>query len=386
MPKCSVAERSERNPVGPVDAACHICGARELERLCSASEVKAQLRFLEWFHLRRQRRQDRQDLKDRGNFTQDYITDILQCPGCELVCRSPRPPAAAVTNAYVEDDYTRDHLESEFTLQHRWARSKVRSLAIHLHPRLPTTPMVLEVGSFVGGFLAAGQEQGWNMLGVDPGKEVVAFCRGRDYPVFCGTLVDAPVAPASLDAVAIWNTFDQLPNPDSTLAAARRLLHQQGLLVVRVPNGQCFRHLITWGRKLGRPTNTWLDRALAWNNLLGFPYLYGYSLRTLDELLSRHGFARIVVCPDSLMTVSGRESTTWARWEERIVKRCCRIVAHLEQALNRNSCQVAPWLDVYYRVTGRVPDTHLTVSAGISREEDDRRAMPSTGDSLERHG
>lgn len=90
------------------------------------------------------------------------------------------------------------------------------------------------------------------MLGVDPGAEVHAFCRKQGLQVFQGTLVEAPLEERSVDCVAIWNTFDQLPAPEPTLAAACRLLHRSGMLVMRVPNGECFRLATTWMRKLSR--------------------------------------------------------------------------------------------------------------------------------------
>ncbi len=350
-----------------VESSCHICGGSEMDQICSSSEVEAQIRFLQQFHRRRLRHPTHSDLADRVEFTQEYLTDIMACRGCGLVCRSPRPSAGAITSAYIEDRYGHEHLSSEFVLQRQWAKYKVRSLASRLQTRLPMKPpLVVEVGSFVGGFLAAGRERGWRMLGVDPGKEVTAFSEERGFDVFCGTLIEAPVPAGTVDAVAIWNTFDQLPNPDSTLAAARQMLHEHGLLVIRVPNGSCFRRMVVWHRGFGPSVNAWLAIALAWNNLLGFPYVYGYTLRTLDELLRRHGFARVAVRPDTLMTLANRESTRWARWEEQIVKWCCRTAGHIEQVWDGSGCHIAPWLDVYYRVTRTVPDTAITVGTGVA--------------------
>src|SRR5205823_4507178 len=111
---------------------------------------------------------------------------------------------------------------------------------------------------------------------------------------------DATLEAGSVECVAIWNTFDQLPEPEPTLAAARRLLRPNGLLAVRIPNGRCFRTLTAWERRLGSPLRGWLHAAMAWNNLMAFPYLYGYSLRTLDRLLARYGFTRTTAQPDTL--------------------------------------------------------------------------------------
>jgi hypothetical protein len=201
------------------------------------------------------------------------------------------------------------------------------------------------------------------MMGVDPGREVASFCRDRGLDVFCGTLAEAPIQAEAVDGVAIWNTFDQLPNPDSTLAAARQMLARHGVLVVRIPNGSSFRRLMTLQRKAAEPMKSWLMATLAWNNLLGFPYVYGYTIRTLDQLLARHGFARLDVSPDTLMTIANQETTAWARVEEKLLKRMCLGVAQMERLWeSRDDDHLAPWLDIYYRPVESVPNTTLTVA------------------------
>jgi SAM-dependent methyltransferase len=221
--------------------------------------------------------------------------------------------------------------------------------------------MIVEVGSFVGGFLDAGRERGWSMLGIDPGKEVTEFCRSRGQPVFCGTLADAPLEAASVDAVVIWNTFDQLPNPDTTLAAARRVLKQDGVLAIRVPNGRMYRRGTAVMRSEG-PIRKWMRTVLAWNNLLAFPYLHGYSLSTLDQLLGRHGFTRLTVCRDTLMTLAHSDTKRWARMEETFIKWTCRWAADLEALWESDAADFAPWLDVYYGLTEEVNGTPVSVA------------------------
>ncbi|MGH8006741.1 MAG: methyltransferase domain-containing protein [Candidatus Binatia bacterium] len=209
---------------------------------------------------------------------------------------------------------------------------------------------VVEVGSFVGGFLAAGQEYSWNMLGIDPGEEVDAFCRGKGLHVFRGTLSEASLETNSIDCVAIWNTFDQLPYPDPTLTAARRVLRPGGIMAVRVPNGVCFRLVVAWTRRLPRPLRGWLRAALAWNNLLAFPYLYGYSVRTLDALFSRFDLQRVFVQPDTLTRLADAQTKTWAAWEESMLKLFWRFAARLDALRLRGALAVAPWVDAYYRL------------------------------------
>ena len=211
----------------------------------------------------------------------------------------------------------------------------------------------MAVGSFVGGSLAAGREQGWDILGVDPGKEVADFCRKRGLPVLQGTLQEAPLAPGSVDCVVAWNTFDQMPDPGALLARAQTLLRPDGRLLVRVPNGACFRLGVAGYRKCRhtflRPFADLLLCAMAWNNLLAFPYLFGYSVPTLDRLMSAYGLTRSAVHADTLVRLADAATLSWAAWEERSIKFACRLLARLEGLRSAASSSCAPWIDVTYR-------------------------------------
>jgi hypothetical protein len=186
------------------------------------------------------------------------------------------------------------------------------------------------------------------MLGVDPGKEVDAFCREHGFRVVQGTLADVKLEANSIDCVAIWNTFDQLSIPRPTVLAARRILRGGGLLALRVPNGDCFRRAQRWLQTLRHPVDGWLRAAMAWNNLISFPYLQGYSVQTLDYLLNPYGFRRIAVDPDTLVRLSDAQTKTWAMWEECVLKTAWRAVYRLGW-IPGGGVSLAPWFDVYYR-------------------------------------
>jgi len=342
-----------------IDVSCLICGSWQLDTVASAADIEAQQRLLQKFHQLRRRTHGGAGLADRVEFTQDYTTRVVQCRGCEFVFRTPRPSASAVRGAYVRDRYSDAHLHSEFLSQRKWAEKKSSILARWVQFR--HVPAIVEVGSFVGGFLAVGRQRGWSMLGVDPGKEVTEFCRARELPVYCGTLPDAPIAPDSVDAVVIWNTFDQLPNPDTTLAAARRVLRDEGLLVIRVPNGAVYRRGAELLKRRGLLCN-WMIATLAWNNLLAFPYLHGYSIATLDQLLGRHGFSRLMVYRDTLVELSDQGTKIWASGEEKLIKWCCRRAAAIESLWHNDRADFAPWLDLYYGVGEDIPSTPVSVA------------------------
>src|SRR5262249_19731704 len=131
----------------------------------------------------------------------------------------------------------------------------------------------LEVGSYVGGFLAAARDCQWVFEGVDVNERATTFAGERGFKVSHGEIDTVPGTEA-FDAVTIWNTFEQLYDTRAAIAAAKRLLTPSGLLVVRIPNGEFY------ARWRARLTGHWPRLAIALlshNNLLTFPYRQGFG-------------------------------------------------------------------------------------------------------------
>jgi SAM-dependent methyltransferase len=229
-------------------------------------------------------------------------------------------------------------------------RPKARALAAWLG----AGARVLEVGCFVGGFLREARDVGLIAAGLDPSEQLAILCRRSGLRVVGSTLESLATSARAerYDVVAIWNTFDQLPRPRAALAAALRVLQPGGMVIVRTPHGRYFRERVANGRAP--------RRALAWNNLLGFPYLHGYGLESIDRLALEFGLVRTRSVGDTLGTVADRTYSPWARLEERALKAAQR------RALARDPLQ-APWLDVYLRDARLARISHLPESAGQSR-------------------
>jgi SAM-dependent methyltransferase len=315
-----------------VEVSCDACGTSSAAVVCGAGELVAQREAARRFHRTRLRRRSRGALEERASFTHDYATQLLACRRCGLLYRSPRPEAAAVLEAYVHERYTEERLPQMLASQVELFRPKARALA----RRLGAGARVLEVGSFVGGFLLAAREVGLDAVGLDPSRQLAGLCARFDLQVARGTLdaIELCESARPFDAVVIWNTFDQLPRPRAAVEAALRVLRPGGLFALRVPHGACFRR---WSARRPLPL-----RALGWNNLLGFPYLHGYGLSSLEQLLHGLELQRVAVDGDVLGRVADAGYAHWARIEERAIKRN-------QRSRLRRDLEDAPWLDVFYR-------------------------------------
>src|SRR5262245_11674543 len=195
---------------------CEVCGEPALRVLCEARELASQARRLSRFHSWRLRVPSPEQLEERAIFTQHDPARLLACSGCGLLLRWPRPRQAELRRTYECDEYAPERLE-EMVVSQRWLyRRKIPLLSVLLgQPK-----RVLEIGSFVGGFLEAAREAGWYAVGLDPGRQLARDCRRRGLRVIEGTFEELAARDElfAVDCLAIWNTFDQLADPSTTLA------------------------------------------------------------------------------------------------------------------------------------------------------------------------
>jgi SAM-dependent methyltransferase len=241
--------------------------------------------------------------------------------------RNPREREQEVVDTYAREATSPAALQSLFDEQYSFYQPRMHRLAELRGQR----GSVLEVGSYLGAFLQAAQDHGWQARGIDVNANASEFARARGCAVAESSLDDY-TSDQRFDVVALWNCFDQLPDPHIALEQVNALLAAGGLIAIRVPNGACYARLRSFPASLGRPL-------LAWNNLASFPYRYGFTPSSLTELLAQHDYEVLQLAADTLVSISGDWTRPWARWEERLLKAGMK-------ALPRGW---APWFEVYAR-------------------------------------
>jgi SAM-dependent methyltransferase len=271
---------------------------------------------------------------DRVAFSQTPPVRVVRCRTCGLVYRNPIERDFELRQTYVDDALDEDVLRTLFETQQASYRDQARRLT-RVYGRAGSG---LEVGSYVGAFLAAARDAGWQFEGVDINPHTNAFARSLGFHVEEGTLETRPSG-RRFDVVAIWNCFDQLPDPRATTRAAHRLIAEGGLLALRIPNGAFYAALRP---ALGTRTGAVARALLAHNNLLTFPYRFGFTIAALARLLGDCGFEVTRVHGDTLVPIADRWTRRWAAIEERLVKGTLR-------ALSRGGRLEAPWIEVYAR-------------------------------------
>jgi SAM-dependent methyltransferase len=318
---------------------CPVCGNSAFTEAVSENAIRREIREREEFIAARLgRKGSPEELKDLTDFMHGFAAPLERCAGCGLLARAEARVRTA--KSYSKDPNDPGVMDQLFP---RYVQA-FRNQAPGFRERLRPHAEVLEIGSHLGAFLQVAEEWNWNAVGLDVGCDTAPFARARGLTVKQAMLEDSAFAPGSFDAVFIWNCFEQMNDPAATLRAAHRVLKPHGLLTVRVPNAEFY---------LKERAAT--DLA-AWNNLPGFPYLYGYSQRLVTRLAGKHGFEFVRGFNSELITMPFADLTS-------------RIAAEQKAASTRAAgYESGPWIEtICRRVEQPVPH---------SRECVDRRFLP----------
>lgn len=292
---------------------CVVCGSVDGDAIATADDMRVEAELLWQYHMKRlSPRTPPQRLVDRVAFSQNPPWRLVRCRECGLVYRNPAEKRETLAATYRDAAPALDTLQALHDAQRRPYRTQAR----RLHRIMGRRGTGLEVGSYVGAFLSAARESRWSFEGLDINPRVNAFARSLGFAVHDGAL-ESFRPERQFDAVAIWNTFDQLPEPANAVRLARRLIAPGGLLALRVPNGECY---VRWRARLGGPLSPLAVALLAQNNLLTFPYRWGFSPASLTRLLREEGFTVRRVVGDVLVPTADEYSRAPAVLEERLLK------------------------------------------------------------------
>jgi SAM-dependent methyltransferase len=325
-------------------ARCPVCNSADSHEIAGTDDVREEMEALWAFHTRRLRDDTPPErLTDRITFSQAPPLRLVQCARCETVYRNPRERAFEVADTYEHETPSIETLQG----LHDTQRAAFGAQVSRLTDVARRAGRGLEVGSYAGGFLAAARAASWRFEGLDVNESANEFARALGFDVTTGDLLTFRT-PTPYDAVAIWNCFDQLADPRGAARAAHGLLKPNGVLAIRVPNGAFYSAVRRWLDGMAGPVARAL---LAHNNLLGFPYRNGFTLRSLTLLLEDNGFEIVRTHGDALVPISDEWTRGWAAAEERMIKTLIKTLAALDT-------DGAPWFEIYAR-SGEDVRAHL---------------------------
>jgi SAM-dependent methyltransferase len=221
---------------------------------------------------------------DRHFGTTDRRFQIVECRSCRLIRLHPRPAPAELRDFYPPEYWCTTDQATVDRLEQIYRRFVMRDHLAFVERALRDSAakgLILDVGCGGGLFLQMLAERGARkrvgpIAGLDFSLDAADTAwRRAGVPVVCGTLSRAPFAPGSCAAVTMFHVLEHLYDPASYLEGARRLLTDQGRLIVQVPNAACWQFLL-----LGEH----------WNGIDVPRHLINFRAADLDVLLNDCGF------------------------------------------------------------------------------------------------
>lgn len=329
---------------------CPECGNSQLAPYLSEDAVRLETILRAQFVFDRVEKNPKpEERKDLTSFAHGAAASLAECPRCSILVRVEQQNEPNQT--YVDDPYDPaaiDRLLPRYIDAFRAKEQPYRSL-------LAEGATVVEIGPHFGAFLHVARDWGWHSTGIDIGKDTTRYIRDQGFAIQNCSLEECRLPAASHDGVFIWNCFEQIPDAHSTLEEARRILKPGGLLILRTPNALFYR--VCQDRLKATPDSDlslWIVRSLGYNNLLAFPYLYGYSSDSLARLGAAHGFRCEAALNAELITLPFPELPDWVVDENRAAYALIRQWSELEEH-ERNGRLTAPWIELILRAVGSLP-------------------------------
>jgi len=205
-------------------------------------------------------------LYTRKHYALNY--QIVKCKTCGLIYMNPRFSEEKNRDLYNDTYYYFGKEDDEINI----------NKAVEQFKRLQfysAKGRLLEIGCAKGFFLKIARDNGWETYGVDLSDYGCKFAKEQfNLNVLQGVLEEIDLPEKYFDVVSLWDTLEHLRDPCKVLEKIKRLLKDDGILMIETPN------INSVFFKLYR--RYWL----------GFNpfHLYYFSPQTLKNMLCKLGF------------------------------------------------------------------------------------------------
>ena len=202
---------------------------------------------------------------------------VRRCMHCGLGSLDPRPSQEEIKQLY-RSDYFADHYDGGLDPDSPAFRKKLRAEGHRTRFIKAVKPSgrLLDIGCGYGYFLAACQQQGYDVAGLDVSAWAAQYATQKlGLPVSVGKFGDIKFPPHSFDIITMWHFLEHSPDPRLALRTAKSWLRPDGILVIDVPDYE--------GTDAQRQWRDWDGWSLPY-------HLWHFTFKTLTLLLRKHGF------------------------------------------------------------------------------------------------
>jgi len=212
---------------------CNICGGRQIEKLFSIEGKR---------------------------YAPGTLFDMVCCKECNLVFLNLIPGKDFFTT-YYPDDYKPHNPDSmkpsglrkrmmrsvrqfAFSSEDEHGAGFIRRVISRLYNKtayrsLPPSLRngnLLDIGCGVGPYLLTTRDMDWQVYGVEVNETAARYARRRGLQVTQGNFEAIEFPENCFDVITLWHVFEHFPFPVRVLSKIKKMLKEDGLLLLGIPN------------------------------------------------------------------------------------------------------------------------------------------------------
>lgn len=193
---------------------------------------------------------------------------IVKCNRCGLTYSNPILTTKEINKLYEKSDYTYAQYEQDLINTYGKYLNVCRTF-------LPPKPILLEIGCGNGFFLKYTQNLGFNVKGVEPGKETVKKAHPSiQKKIIIDIFKKGQFEPDSFDIICLFQVLDHLPDPNALLKECHKILKKTGIVL-------CINHDVdSLSSKILKEKSPIID----------IEHTYLYNKKTLAAIFEKNGF------------------------------------------------------------------------------------------------
>ncbi|MDX1773001.1 class I SAM-dependent methyltransferase [Oceanihabitans sediminis] len=163
----------------------------------------------------------------------------------------PQPKEENLSDYYKTEDYI-SHTDSKRNLFEK-AYHLVRSISLKRKLKIINSfsdtannsdscekKSLLDFGCGTGDFLQTAQQNNWKVLGIEPNQQAREIANRKTTNAVFNSEHLNKIENQSFDVITLWHVLEHVPNLEEQISVFKKLLKENGVLIVAVPNYKSF--------------------------------------------------------------------------------------------------------------------------------------------------
>lgn len=214
--------------------------------------------------------------KERGHL------GVVICKKCGLIYTNPRA-IAAEENFFGDEKIFFAEARLIFNGKKPHHRDRNYDYELNEIKKIKSSGKLLDIGSNIGFFLRKAKAKGYEVEGVEPSSALAKMSQELFNLQVRNGYFEASAFPShSVDIITMIDVFEHVTNPGELLKSAHKVLKDDGILCIKVPNGNYNMLKLKLAKMTGKESQ--------YDIFDSCEHVVHYTPSTLKEMLRLHGF------------------------------------------------------------------------------------------------